>query len=335
MKFVITGSSGYVGSYLVNRLLEDSKNTVLGVDRITPQRQFHPNFNFMHLDLSSDNLNLCSEVLYEADIVIHLAAARGDWNISKEQYWKDNYFALKRTLEAPWISNIRYQIFISSVSVYGSSDTPINEEDPCSPHGAYGESKLASENLFRLHISKNALQGCIIRPSAIFSPGHPENTNVYKLIESLRSFPLPLIDGGKNYKSLTYLPNLLDLIEWCIDRMIKGKLTCATYNYVEEPVMKVVELVSALKTSGLHSAKTFRVPYKLALAVAYPAQFLGLLSGLDPYVTSDRIKKFVSNTWYDSSFIRSLGFSPKVYIYDALKETVRWHLSGDTPPTII
>jgi len=326
MKFIITGSSGYVGKFLVDRLVEDKGNSVLGVDRIYPRDQSQPNFNFMQLDLSSANLMLRSEVLYGADVVIHLAAARGDWKISKDEYWRDNFFALKRTLEAPWIRSVRHHIFMSSVSVFGPSDKPINEDYLCNPVGAYGESKLASENIFKSHISENNLLGCTIRPSAIFSPGHPANTNVYKLIESLRALPLPLISGGENYKTLTYLPNLLDMILWCINRMLTDKLTYATYNYVEEPVLKVVDLISALKTSGLHSAKTFRVPLSIALAAAYPAYIIGLLSGSDPVVTPDRIQKFVSNTWYDSSLVRSEGFSPKVQLLQALKETVKWHL---------
>jgi nucleoside-diphosphate-sugar epimerase len=291
-----------------------------------PHRQHGSGFEFIKCDLSAPGSALGAETLYGADVVVHLAAARGDWAISKAEYWRDNVTATTRLLAAPWAPQVPMWVCMSSVSVYGPADTPLTEEAPCHPVGPYGESKLASERAFREFISAHALRGCAIRPSAVFSPGHPPNTNVYKLIESLRGFPLPLIGGGRNHKTLTYLPNLLDLIDWSVERMRSGHLQYATYNYVEEPVQTVAELISALRDAGVQPARTIAVPLMLALVGSYPVFALAKLIGIDLRITPERVRKFVANTWHDASRVRREGFVPRIQLGDALKQTVRSHL---------
>lgn len=333
MKLVVTGCSGYVGTALVNLLLADPAVSVVGVDRVEPDRRDSRSFSFVECDLSSPGDALRGEVFDGIDAVVHLAAARGDWAISDKEYWRDNVAATSGLLAANWATRVPHWLFMSSVAVYGSSPKPLIESEPCVPVGAYGQSKLASEQIFASFVAAHDLRGCAIRPSAVFSPGHPSNTNVYKLIESLRGFPfLPLIGGGKNRKTLTYLPNLLDLITWCLARMRDGHLAYATYNYVEEPVQTVVELISTLRSFGIVPARCLPIPLSLALAASYPIVALARLAGIDLRVTPERVRKFAASTWYDSSQVRRDGFVPRVSLTDALRLTAQWHLSGKPQP---
>lgn len=326
MKFVITGSSGYIGTSFIERLIASEENQVIGLDRNPPHSKPNNRFEFIQCDLSSPNLNLNDQFFQGTDVVVHLAAARGDWAISTDEYWRDNLTATQGLLNARWSRKVPYWVFMSSVSVYGPTLTPLNETSRCTPIGSYGESKLASEIVFKEFIETNNLSGCSIRPSAVFSPGHPRNTNVYKLIESLRSFPIPLIDGGRNYKAVTYLPNLLDLIMWNINRMNSTNFGYKVYNYVENPVQTVAELISMLKDSGISPARTIPIPLVMALAASYPVYALARIMGIDLRVTPERVKKFASNTFYDSSLIRKEGFFPSFSLRHALRETAQWHL---------
>lgn len=201
MKIIVTGCSGYVGTSLVPAILAQG-HQVVGVDRVPP-KAFGNGFEFIQCDLSAPGTGLTVPSLQGAQAIVHLAAARGDWAISKAEYWRDNRDATVGLLAAPWATSVAHWMFLSSVSVYGPAEVPLAETAPTTPIGPYGESKLASEQLFKTFIAQHGLQGCSIRPSAVFSPGHPANTNVYKLIESLRGFPVPLIGGGKNRKTLS------------------------------------------------------------------------------------------------------------------------------------
>lgn len=324
---VVTGSSGYIGSALVDRLLTDPTRRVIGVDRTASARAPSPNFGFVRCDLSAPGSTLQSDAFDDTGCVVHLAAARGDWAIGEDEYWRDNLQATRGLLQAPWAGGVPHWVFTSSVSVYGPADQPLTEDAPLAPIGPYGQSKLASEQLIRQFIAERGLAGRVIRPSAVFGPGHPANTNVYKLIEALRRWPLPLIGGGRNRKTVTYLPNLLDLIEWCMHDMAAGERDCRVYNFVEEPVQTVAELIAALRAAGIRPARSFAVPLGLVVAAAYPVWGLARLIGTDLRITPERVRKYAASTWYDASLLRRAGFTPKVGLAEALNRTAQWHLS--------
>lgn len=331
MKILVTGSSGYVGNALVEHLGRNPDIQIIGIDRITPSAPTPLNFQFLKIDLSAKAFNWSSLELDRVHAVVHLAAARGDWNLSPEDYFRDNLVATQNLLSAPWAKNVEHWILMSSVSVYGPSEYLLDECSKCFPVGAYGESKLASEESFLKFVRQNNKKFCIIRPSAIFSAGHPRNTNVYKLIESLRRVPVPLIGAGKNRKSLTYLPNLLQLIEWALNEMDNGRLDSKIYNYVEEPVQSVAELISTLRDVGIQPAHTLAIPLWLALGFSWPVFLLGQLLGTDLRITPERVRKYVSSTWYDSSLVKQDGFQPKASLYEGLQTTAKWHISNPKP----
>jgi GlcNAc-P-P-Und epimerase len=328
MKIVVTGCSGYIGTLLVDFLLTSTDVRIVGIDRDKPSRITESRFDFVRADLSCPDDRLEIDLFQNVDAVIHLAAARGDWAISPREYWRDNLASTEGLLAQSWASSVRKWIFMSSVSVYGPADRPLREDAVCAPVGAYGESKLASEVVFRNFIAEHRLAGRSIRPSAVFGPKHPPNTNVYKLIESLRGWAVPLIAGGGNRKTLTYLPNLLSLMMWCLNEMEVSPGSYATYNYVEEPVPTVSELISTLKDAGIQPSRRIPIPFHLALAASYPIYALARLSRVDLKVTPERVRKFVASTWYDSSLVRSSGFTPETSLDDALRETARWHMSA-------
>jgi nucleoside-diphosphate-sugar epimerase len=326
MKVVITGSSGYIGQALIERWSLRPEVSIVGIDRAPPAAGLAARFQFVQADLATPPSAWPTEMFDDIDTVVHLAAARGDWALSSADYFRDNVAATEGLLSTSWAARAQRWIFMSSVSVYGPSDAALSEDAPLRPIGAYGQSKLASEERFRQFASQHSLQWCIIRPSAVFSPGHPPNTNVYKLIESLRTFPVPLIGSGANRKTLTYLPNLLQLIDWCLAGMQDGRQAGAIYNYVEHPVQSVAELIATLRSAGVRPARTLPVPLGLALAAAWPVYQLGRLIGIDLRVTPDRVRKYSANTWYDASRVRRDGFDPAVGLEAALTATARWHL---------
>ena len=163
MKLVLTGCSGYIGSAYLQRLLADTEHQVVGVDRVVPAQSPGGRFQFVQCDLSQPGLKLANAVFDGCDMVVHLAAARGDWAISKEEYWRDNLTATQGLLAAPWAPLARRWVFTSSVSVYGPAELPLSEDAPCRPIGPYGESKLASERLVERFVRAHGLQGRAIR----------------------------------------------------------------------------------------------------------------------------------------------------------------------------
>jgi nucleoside-diphosphate-sugar epimerase len=99
-----------------------------------------------------------------------------------------------------------------------------------------------------------------------------------------------------------------------------------TYNYVEEPVQTVAELIETLRAAGVRPARVISIPRPAALAVAHPVHALARLVGRDLKISPERVRKYAAHTWYDASLVRREGFRPAVALEHALQQTAAWHL---------
>jgi len=164
MRPFVTGAAGFIGSNLVDRLLELG-HTVVGFDNLsTGQRRFlepalrHPEFQLVEGDtLEADDL---ARAMTGADTVFHLAA-NADVRFGTQHPRKDleqNTIATFNVLEAMRANGIKRIAFSSTGSIYGEPDVfPTPETAPFPVQTSlYGASKLAGEGL---------IQACMPKPS--------------------------------------------------------------------------------------------------------------------------------------------------------------------------
>lgn len=115
-------------------------------------------------------------------------------------------------------AGVRRFVFISSIGVNGGEThgRPYTADDPPAPHSAYALSKLEAEEGLRALARESGMEVTIVRPPLVLGPGAPGN--VERLLRALHSgTPLPFASVD-NRRSLVSLPNLLDLIDHCIER---------------------------------------------------------------------------------------------------------------------
>ena len=102
MKILLTGSEGFVGSVLKKSLLKN-KYDVYCIDRIKKIRK-----NYFCYDLSSDLSNLqllLKDVNF--DVLIHLAAAKGDYNLGYKEFYRDNVTASDKLINLVKVLDIK------------------------------------------------------------------------------------------------------------------------------------------------------------------------------------------------------------------------------------
>lgn len=318
LKILLTGSSGFIGSYLTETL-QDRRHVVVGIDREVPGWS-RPD-EFVHGDLLDDRT--LERAFDDIDGVFHLAAAKDDWGISRQEYFRDNVEATRKLLAVGREQSVERWFHYSTVGVLPRGPQPLDEEAPLGPETDYGASKAEAERLFRRFSRENpGYAVSMLRPSAVFGPRHPPTTNVYRLIEAIRDGRFVMVGDGDTLKTTSYIVNLLEATLFLFDRIDPG---LKVYHYVDAPVMTTERLVNEIYRLLSKRRPTLRVPLGLARPLAYVSDVAASALGVDFPITAARIEKFCTPTHFDASAIRGLGFTQPVANERALAKTVRWH----------
>lgn len=153
MRVLVTGGAGYIGSVVVEELLNDGHRVVVYDNLAKGHRQsVPPSVPFIESDLlDRDRL---SEVLHEHQIeaVIHMAADSlvGESVQKPNKYYRSNVVAGLSLLNAMRDVGVKRLVFSSTAAVYGEPEKqPIQETDLTSPTNPYGETKLTFERALR------------------------------------------------------------------------------------------------------------------------------------------------------------------------------------------
>ncbi len=227
MRVLVTGSAGFIGSNLVDRLLQRG-DTVVGYDNYsTGRKEFltsasrSPKFTQVERDVL-DEASL-SRAMKGCDFVFHLAA-NADVRFGLEHPRKDleqNTLATFRVLEAMRENGVGGIAFSSTGSIYGEPEifpTPEGAPFPVQT-SLYGASKLAAEGLIEAYCEGFGFQGWIFRFVSVlgerYSHGH-----VYDFYRSLRKDPgtLHILGDGHQRKSYMYIQDCLDALFLAIDK---------------------------------------------------------------------------------------------------------------------
>ena len=176
MKVVVTGGSGYVGQFLVKKLL-DSGDTVVATSRSIERAQSllqHPNLTWHAYDLGNNDEKF--DFLEGADSLVHTALDHKP-GLYREGHGNDPAGFMVRNslrsillLKCASLHKIKRTVFISSRAVFGEEDpeglvVPIPDEQPPFPDTLYGIAKASIEGM--VDTSQN-IGLCILRPTGVY-----------------------------------------------------------------------------------------------------------------------------------------------------------------------
>ncbi|MDW8063505.1 MAG: NAD-dependent epimerase/dehydratase family protein, partial [Candidatus Caldarchaeum sp.] len=164
---VVTGGAGFIGGFVVRRLL-DRRWRVTVVDDFSTGDMFNlpppsPLLNVVEHDISiGDRL----EALFDgADAVVHLAAVSSvpACEADVEKAFAVNVTGTENVLNACVAKNVEKVVFVSSAAVYGEAEGVITEETPVNPVSVYGRTKLLAETLIQSFSEKKKIEAVVLR----------------------------------------------------------------------------------------------------------------------------------------------------------------------------
>jgi UDP-glucose 4-epimerase len=223
MKCFVTGGAGFIGSNLVDKLIQKNHKVTVFDDLSSGKKEFinhhlkNPNFNFIKADLI-DSEKIISEIKNH-DVVFHIAA-NPDVRLGaqKPDIAKKDIIATYTLLEAMRINDIKKIVFSSSSTIYGETPPiPLSENyGPLLPISVYGAAKLAAEGLISSYSHTYDMQGWIYRFANVVGERGTHGV-IVDFINKLRKNPkeLEILGDGKQKKPYLYVTE-------CVDGIIYG-----------------------------------------------------------------------------------------------------------------
>mgnify|MGYP001270776084 FL=1 len=166
MSILITGGAGYIGSHIVEQLI-NQKNNVIIIDNLDTghKKLINKKAIFIKSDIKNKkNLSLILDK-YKIETIFHLAAYLNvsEAEINKLKYKKNNIQGTKNLLLACKNSSVKNFIFSSSCSVYGNVEGSVRETKKLNPQGYYAYTKYKGEELVKRYSKKFNFKYGILR----------------------------------------------------------------------------------------------------------------------------------------------------------------------------
>lgn len=339
MKILVTGASGFIGSFLCEEGLNQGHEVWAGVRRSSSRRYLQDvRLRFAELDFSNPE-RLLGQLQTHArehggwDVVVHCAGVTKAPRAS--DFERDNYLYTRRLVETCLQAGIRpvQWIYLSSLSVFGpvreevahpdfpqGSSTlyaPIRETDIPRPNTAYGRSKLKAEE----YLQKSGLPVVIFRPTGVYGP---RERDYYLMAKSIRS----RVDFAVGYRrqeiTFIYVKDLVRAVYLALSKGISGRAYFVSDGGVYESRSFSDYIQRELDIPWVLHIKAPLWVLRLVSAVAgWGASLLGKTSTLN----NDKYQIMKQRNWQcDTAPLETeLGFRPEYNLERGVRETIAWY----------
>lgn len=317
---LVTGGSGFIGRYLVRRLVQD-RISVASV--ILDQTGIS--------DLGCDvfagdirNPSLAKEATKGCTTVFHLAGKAHDLVAQSDdpEHQSVTVEGTKTLLAAALENGAQRVVFLSSLSVYGTdSDERRDETAPCNPSSAYGRAKLTAEQYILRQGKASGIHVCCLRPAMVYGRGC--KGNLPRMIAAIDQGFFPPLPKLNNKRSMVHASDL-------VHAMILAGTTLAAngqiYIVTDNRSYSTRQLYEAISHSLRKRVPSWGIPLEVFKAIARIGDVVGQARGRRFLFDSDALVKLTGSAWFSSEKItRELGYQPKVAFEDALPEMIAWY----------
>jgi nucleoside-diphosphate-sugar epimerase len=315
MQIDLIGGSGFIGTRLVRRLSNRDQMRIKIIDKVSSK-------NFPDLVSLGDvrSVEQLRQSISDGAVVINLAAEHRDDVLPLSRYHEVNVDGARNICLVATEKNVRTIVFTSSVAVYGFAPIGTDESGIIVPFSNYGRTKYLAEEIFRAWHSEAPTERTlvIVRPTVVF--GEQNRGNVYNLLRQIYSKKFVMVGSGNNRKSLAYVENVAAFIEYSI-HFAPG---VHIYNFVDKPDLSMNDLVANVcRIIGRSEKIRLRLPFAVGLLIGKGFDLIARLTGKRFPISSIRIKKFCTDSVYNTA-VENTGFVSPVSLGEALVQTVRY-----------
>jgi nucleoside-diphosphate-sugar epimerase len=328
MKVVVTGATGFLGSYLVKHLQKSDHEVIaIGRDiRIGDQLE-QSGIRFIPADLSSQDLP--QKLPPQIDWVVHCAALSSPWG-RPEEFYRSNVLATKNLVQYAQNSHCKRFVHISSPSIYVDRVDKLNvrESDPLPKLSLnhYIATKRQAEVIVDQAV-ESGLSAITLRPQGIVGRG--DRSIFPRILKIAKRGFVPRIGSGQTLTDLTHVNNVVDAIMCALNA--NDQLSGQKYNITNgEPIdlyRVIEELMSELQISFKWKKMSLKKAYYIGSALEWTSR--NLLFHKEPLLTRYTACALGASRTLNIDKARAeLNYAPRFSLNDALKDVIKQMQEG-------
>jgi len=319
-KALVTGSTGFIGSHLVNLLVKKGISVKCLIRKTSNTRWLkdHP------VDLVTGSLNdkfSLIEAIKDVDYIFHIGGVTKAKNT--EEFYKGNYEGTKNLLDVTRKHNrtLKRFVFCSSQAAAGPSENkiPLKEDNIPKPVSVYGKSKLKAENIV-IEYGKY-FPFTIIRPPSVFGPRDEDFFFILKLINRRIA---PILCNENKYYNFIYVD---DLVNGIYLSALKEEGRNQIFFICNEKIYSwgdVIEIVSKILDK---SPVKIKIPLPMLYLSAAVSDFFSKITGKATIFSLQKVSELKRDYWVCSpeKARKLLGFQPEHSFTQGLEITIKWY----------
>jgi UDP-glucuronate 4-epimerase len=344
-KILITGTAGFIGFHLVERLLKDVDFDIVGLDVINDYydinlkynrldyhginavklkngeevvSSFHSNYRFVRVDLADLNFIVAFMIKENFDFVVNLAAQAGvRYSIDNPTlYVHSNINGFLSILEGCRQSKVKHLLYASTSSVYGlNKEMPLSErQNTDHPISFYSASKKSNELMAHCYSHLYNVPTTGLRFFTVYGPWGRPDMALFKFTSSiLENKPIQVYNHGKMIRDFTYVSDVIESIV----RLIEIPAESSHDWDPEHPV-------------GCNSSAPYRI---LNIGNNSPVQLNSYIEVLEVCLEKKAVKEYlemqagdVEITHADTRELENLiGYLPNTSVLEGVERFVKWY----------
>ncbi|MGL4519070.1 MAG: NAD-dependent epimerase/dehydratase family protein [Phocaeicola sp.] len=327
-KVLVTGASGFIGSFLAEGGLEQGMEVWAGM-RHSSSRTYldQKRIQFVTLNLAireelTEQLRMHKEKEGKWDYIIHCAGATKARN--EEEFNQGNLYATCHLVEALQALNMVPEqfIFISSLSVVGAikenSHTPITVHDLPQPNTAYGRSKWKAEQYLQ---AQPNLPLVIFRPTGVYGPREKDYFLMAKSVQQHLDFS---VGYKQQLITFVYVKDLVQAVYLAIQKGVTGKtyLVSDGKNYSSRAFADLLQ-----KELNVSWVAHITCPLFILKAISIVTEKIASWAGKTSTLNRDKYKIMKQRNWQCdiTPLTNELGYKPNYMLEDGVKESIAWY----------
>lgn len=321
-RVLVTGATGFTGSVLVRKLVEQGVE-VVAIARPTSNISAFEGLNINWIKGDVFDPNLIDQAISGVSHLFHLVTPFREAKSPDLGYYNVHVLSTQLLAKAALTQpNFQRFVQVSTIGVHGHIDQPPADETyRTEPGDVYQATKLEGEQWIKTFGAETGLPVTVVRPAGIYGPGEKRLLKIYKMVSKGW---VPAIGNGSNLLHFIHVDDLTDclLVTATHPQAIGETFICGS-----EKAMTFKDMVSLISETYAVPTRFISLPKAPLFALADLCEFIFRPLGIEPPLYRRRLAFYTKDRSFNTSKIRNLlGFVPRHADREGLKELGQWYV---------